>query len=240
MSRKYLLKLLALFTRFYVIFFGCIDSLVTTFYIITSIINHDSEFIVKILPAFVWLLILIFPFRLLKSHKHLKLYFNVLLINTIFNTLVITFIYKYPFNLNPFLFFNNIYNFILEAFILFLNLYFVHLYISHRLNSKLINPLFEKKDYKLLFVPLFFLVLIFSYIFIDIRTTPWGKAFFVFPIIPDATANFDEKALNSSYSFDSYVDNHKTYHTINLKIIKNLLAITILLNFMRITKRFTE
>ncbi|QQG44260.1 MAG: hypothetical protein HYW86_05405 [Candidatus Roizmanbacteria bacterium] len=135
--------------------------------------------IVDYLPLFIFSFVLIFPFRLLKSAVHLKIYLFLLFFVSI--NLLVNVIFKTNWQ--------RLTNDFIYSLILVFNYYFVYLYYRHRLNPKSVNPFIEKRKFEFFLKPfrilklrywlLLFLgsILLFSYLFVDVEVRKSSVSF---------------------------------------------------------------
>lgn len=193
MSKEFI-KVITLITRIILIPY-CIFAVVITLIAVFSTGSDLIKNIVYVLPLLSCFIIVVFPFRLIKSLKNLIVYFYLLLFATIclILTSLLTIFLVNVITLGDYIYF----------LLLLLNFYFVRMYVSHRRNPDLLNPFVQKKDLKLLIIPIVLFTIIFSYLFIDIRTTIYGRSFINFyqPFeVPKIEIDLDSQVLNSRYT----------------------------------------
>lgn len=186
------IKLIAFATRLVVIFHGLILTIISLLSLLSPQFSQKATYLLTLFAG----IILIYPFRLLKTAGSIKTYFYVLISVTLAVLLPIGFYHKPEYSQPD----------IISPIAFILNIIFTFLYYLHRQNSKLINPLLEKKAIIRvikLFFGLFLLILgLGAYLFLDIRDTPAGKQYITIPgLIPEYSLQFTKEALNSNYKF---------------------------------------
>lgn len=209
------LKLIAFITRAVVLFQGLLLTLVSALAFLSPQYSKKAEYILALFAG----IILIYPFRLLKTARSIKIYFYVLL------SVTLAILLPMSANLNPEYGKPDI----TFPIALILNVIIVLLYYLHRQNIKLINPLLEKKAIKRILkltLGLFLLLIgIGAYLFLDIKDTPTGKQYITIPgIIPEFNAQFTKEALNSSYKLRSstYLEPRTMHVEINKRDIDKM------------------
>lgn len=195
MLKTLTIKISAFFVRTFTLIMGILDIIAY----LTALYNLQ---IAIALPGLIAGLILIFPFRLIKSFRYLEIYFYLLLSTTV-SLVVCQWIftdYSSPSS--------KLFSFIISLILIF-NSYFIYLYLLHRHDTDLINPLTEKKDLKFWSIPFITAIIIILYLIIDFRTTTSGKQYIEIPtVIPYVAANFDPKAFYRGYQIESGIYEH--------------------------------
>lgn len=216
MNRNYLktlsIKFAAFWTHNYALFVGWAGFLI----FIGGINRPDNNLYIH---TFIISLILIFPFRFIKSAQLLIIHLYLLFLAT-FALTVYGLTTWHPRNI-----FDLIIG-ILGILAIILNFYFIRLYYLHRLNIKLINPFIERQKiiflFKIFSIPLAIgaiAIVTWLYLYLDIHSIgPQGGVIATYPNIPQAEARFTKHALSIYSLYSRNEKNHSITFTISKKL----------------------
>lgn len=211
-----LVKLISFLIRFYLLPLHTFLAILTGVFLFRGV---TVEYYSSTLILFTCSLIIIFPFRFIRSQQILKIYLYLLVFATI-TLLLPTENTPGAVPVIPMIMFDKL--------ALLLNLLFVYLYYRHRLNPKNSNPFLEKKTLIKVFGILGIIILIgvstLLYTFYDPHYTDGKKDYITVPFDPPyARFNIFEKAFNKGYEIRQgiLVNNKNLNLTITKKIEKN-------------------
>lgn len=199
--KKIGLKLFAFFIRVNAIVYGLMVTIVGAFALISSDPFKEKPFITfEFWLIFLAGLILIFPFRFLKSYRALNIYFYLLLSVTLSHIL-------FGWQLGGFI------SHLILSILLSLNFFIVYLFIRYKQNPNLINPLLEKRDHSIFLLLFFTFFISFVYLSVDIRTSSAGFSLFRNTFeTPGVSIDLNPKALKSEFTFyDTTLGTGKKY-----------------------------